>query len=76
MSLITKRYRIIRVTPSAYGATVKPVSAWLTFDQAATLAGDWQEHIPTTEALNVEERFTGRIVSALAGGKAKSPFDL
>lgn len=64
------------VPPSATGATVTPLTAWLTFDQAATLAGHWQEHTPTGQALNVEERFTGRIVSALDGTRLAGRFDL
>ena len=71
------RYRVISVTPSrTYGATVTPLTAWLTFDQAATLAGHWQEHTPTGTALNVEQRFTGRIVSAIDGTRLAGRFDL
>lgn len=71
------RYRVIGVTPSrTYGATVTPLTAWLTFDQAATLAGHWQEHTPAGQALNVQERFTGRIVSALDGTMLPTRFSL
>lgn len=71
------RYRVIGVTPNrTYGATVTPLTAWLTFDQAATLAGHWREHTPAGQALNVEERFTGRIVSALDGTMLPTRFSL